>query len=130
MIFFNIDILEFEYNNQKLWKKKIGKISQLLILGIPMTGFMSLMTFFLLQGFFEDEDGKEYIYKEPKFTPLSEISQRLLKLYSDKFGQENVKIIQDSGKVGSHLCAFLRLWQEMVDHGACVMVLGKHVIVQ
>uniref|UniRef100_A0A673BNA4 Dedicator of cytokinesis 9b n=1 Tax=Sphaeramia orbicularis TaxID=375764 RepID=A0A673BNA4_9TELE len=51
------------------------------------------------EGFFEDEDGKEYIYKEPKFTPLSEISQRLLKLYSDKFGQENVKIIQDSGRV-------------------------------
>lgn len=51
------------------------------------------------QGFFEDEDGKEYIYKEPKFTPLSEISQRLLKLYSDKFGPENVKMIQDSGKV-------------------------------
>ncbi len=59
------------------------------------------------QGFFEDEDGKEYIYKEPKFTPLSEISQRLLKLYSDKFGQENVKIIQDSGKVGSHLCVVI-----------------------
>lgn len=59
---------------------------------------------FALQGFFEDEDGKEYIYKEPKFTPLSEISQRLLKLYSDKFGQENVKIIQDSGKVESYLC--------------------------
>uniref|UniRef100_G3PKX9 Dedicator of cytokinesis 9b n=1 Tax=Gasterosteus aculeatus aculeatus TaxID=481459 RepID=G3PKX9_GASAC len=54
---------------------------------------------YCLFGFFEDEDGKEYIYKEPKFTPLSEISQRLLKLYSDKFGQENVKIIQDSSKV-------------------------------
>lgn len=53
----------------------------------------------ILKGFFEDEDGKEYIYKEPKFTPLSEISQRLLKLYSDKFGQENVKMIQDSGRV-------------------------------
>lgn len=53
----------------------------------------------VFQGFFEDEDGKEYIYKEPKFTPLSEISQRLLKLYSDKFGQENVKMIQDSGRV-------------------------------
>ncbi|XP_036396561.1 dedicator of cytokinesis protein 9-like [Megalops cyprinoides] len=52
-----------------------------------------------VEGFFEDEDGKEYIYKEPKFTPLSEISQRLLKLYSDKFGPENVKMIQDSGKV-------------------------------
>ncbi|KAM6985310.1 dedicator of cytokinesis protein 9 isoform 5-T5 [Aplochiton taeniatus] len=54
---------------------------------------------FFGQGFFEDEDGKEYIYKEPKFTPLSEISQRLLKLYSDKFGQENVKMIQDSGRI-------------------------------
>lgn len=53
----------------------------------------------LPQGFFEDEDGKEYIYKEPKFTPLSEISQRLLKLYSEKFGAENVKMIQDSGRV-------------------------------
>lgn len=60
-----------------------------------------------LQGFFEDEDGKEYIYKEPKFTPLSEISQRLLKLYSDKFGQENVKIIQDSGRVGVIFLSFL-----------------------
>ncbi|XP_059540975.1 dedicator of cytokinesis protein 9 isoform X2 [Myotis daubentonii] len=52
-----------------------------------------------VEGFFEDEDGKEYIYKEPKLTPLSEISQRLLKLYSDKFGSENVRMIQDSGKV-------------------------------
>ena len=57
--------------------------------------------FVFLQGFFEDEDGKEYIYKEPKLTPLSEISQRLQKLYSDKFGSENVKMIQDSGKVWS-----------------------------
>lgn len=53
----------------------------------------------LLQGFFEEEDGKEYIYKEPKLTGLSEISQRLLTLYGEKFGQENVRIIQDSNKV-------------------------------
>uniref|UniRef100_A0A674KE81 Dedicator of cytokinesis 9 n=1 Tax=Terrapene triunguis TaxID=2587831 RepID=A0A674KE81_9SAUR len=52
-----------------------------------------------VEGFFEDEDGKEYIYKEPKLTSLSEISQRLHKLYSDKFGSENVRMIQDSGKV-------------------------------
>ncbi|MEQ2181241.1 hypothetical protein GOODEAATRI_009364 [Goodea atripinnis] len=52
-------------------------------------------------GFFEEEDGKEYIYKEPKLTGLSEISQRLLTLYGDKFGPENVKIIQDSNKVQS-----------------------------
>ncbi|XP_076406083.1 dedicator of cytokinesis protein 10 isoform X12 [Peromyscus maniculatus bairdii] len=51
------------------------------------------------QGFFEEEEGKEYIYKEPKLTGLSEISQRLLKLYADKFGPDNVKIIQDSNKV-------------------------------
>lgn len=55
----------------------------------------------LLQGFFEEEDGKEYIYKEPKLTGLSEISQRLLTLYGEKFGQENVRIIQDSNKVSS-----------------------------
>uniref|UniRef100_A0A8C3LNU8 Dedicator of cytokinesis 10 n=2 Tax=Galliformes TaxID=8976 RepID=A0A8C3LNU8_CHRPC len=51
------------------------------------------------QGFFEEEEVKEYIYKEPKLTGLSEISQRLLKLYADKFGIDNVKIIQDSNKV-------------------------------
>ncbi|XP_077439207.1 dedicator of cytokinesis protein 9-like isoform X1 [Vanacampus margaritifer] len=73
------------------------------VLDVMHTGKRLLGTYFRVaffgQGFFEDEDGKEYIYKEPKFTPLSEISQRLLKLYSYKFGQENVKIIQDSGKV-------------------------------
>uniref|UniRef100_A0A8C3DS92 Dedicator of cytokinesis 10 n=1 Tax=Corvus moneduloides TaxID=1196302 RepID=A0A8C3DS92_CORMO len=54
-----------------------------------------------VKGHFEtDEDeGKEYIYKEPKLTGLSEISQRLMKLYADKFGIDNVKIIQDSNKV-------------------------------
>eukprot|EP00066_Takifugu_rubripes_P015241 XP_011604507.1 PREDICTED: dedicator of cytokinesis protein 9-like isoform X1 [Takifugu rubripes] len=73
------------------------------VMEVMHTGKRLLGTYFRVaffgQGFFEDEDGKEYIYKEPKFTPLSEISQRLLKLYSDKFGQENVKIIQDSGRV-------------------------------
>lgn len=53
----------------------------------------------LRQGFFEEEESKEFIYKEPKLTGLSEISQRLLKLYSDKFGADNVKMIQDSNKV-------------------------------
>lgn len=58
------------------------------------------------QAFFEEEDGKEYIYKEPKLTGLSEISLRLLKLYGEKFGAENVKIIQDSNKVGSKRVQF------------------------
>uniref|UniRef100_A0A3Q3J9H8 Dedicator of cytokinesis 9 n=1 Tax=Monopterus albus TaxID=43700 RepID=A0A3Q3J9H8_MONAL len=77
-----------------------SKVSEVMHTGKRLLGTYFRVAFFG-QGFFEDEDGKEYIYKEPKFTPLSEISQRLLKLYSDKFGQENVKIIQDSGKINS-----------------------------
>nr|XP_055068832.1 dedicator of cytokinesis protein 9 isoform X8 [Misgurnus anguillicaudatus] len=74
------------------------KVMEVMHSGKRLLGTYFRVAFFG-QGFFEDEDGKEYIYKEPKFTPLSEISQRLLKLYSDKFGQENVKMIQDSGRV-------------------------------
>uniref|UniRef100_A0A669ER24 Dedicator of cytokinesis 9 n=1 Tax=Oreochromis niloticus TaxID=8128 RepID=A0A669ER24_ORENI len=75
-----------------------SKVTEVMHTGKRMLGTYFRVAFFG-QGFFEDEDGKEYIYKEPKFTPLSEISQRLLKLYSDKFGQENVKMIQDSGRI-------------------------------
>ncbi|NWW57819.1 DOC11 protein, partial [Ifrita kowaldi] len=73
------------------------------ILEVMRTRKRLLGTFFRVafygQTFFEEEDGKEYIYKEPKLTGLSEISFRLLKLYGEKFGSETVKIIQDSNKV-------------------------------
>eukprot|EP00795_Rhopilema_esculentum_P016504 gene16504-7923_t len=46
---------------------------------------------------FKDDDGKEYIYKEPKLTSLPEISERLETKYQNKYG--NVKILQDSSKV-------------------------------
>uniref|UniRef100_A0A8C5B940 Dedicator of cytokinesis 11 n=1 Tax=Gadus morhua TaxID=8049 RepID=A0A8C5B940_GADMO len=73
------------------------------IMEVMQSGRRLLGTYFRVafygQGFFEEEDGKEYIYKEPKLTGLSEISQRLLSLYGDKFGAENVQIIQDSNKV-------------------------------
>ncbi|XP_063281579.1 dedicator of cytokinesis protein 9 isoform X3 [Pelobates fuscus] len=75
-----------------------SKVTEVMHTGKRLLGTYFRVAFFG-QGFFEEEDGKEYIYKEPKLTPLSEISQRLLKLYSDKFGSENVKMIQDSGKV-------------------------------
>uniref|UniRef100_A0A8C3H446 Dedicator of cytokinesis 9 n=1 Tax=Corvus moneduloides TaxID=1196302 RepID=A0A8C3H446_CORMO len=75
-----------------------SKVTEVMHTGKRLLGTYFRVAFFG-QGFFEDEDGKEYIYKEPKLTPLSEISQRLQKLYSDKFGAENVKMIQDSGKV-------------------------------
>uniref|UniRef100_A0A8C4UGH1 Dedicator of cytokinesis 10 n=1 Tax=Falco tinnunculus TaxID=100819 RepID=A0A8C4UGH1_FALTI len=67
---------------------------------VAFYGQVSQLAFFSTEeGFFEEEEGKEYIYKEPKLTGLSEISQRLMKLYADKFGIDNVKIIQDSNKV-------------------------------
>ncbi|XP_072573222.1 dedicator of cytokinesis protein 11 isoform X1 [Paramormyrops kingsleyae] len=75
------------------------------VLEVMQTRRRLLGTFFRVafygQGFFEEEDGKEYIYKEPKLTGLSEISHRLLALYGDKFGVENVKIVQDSSKVNA-----------------------------
>ncbi|XP_029892500.1 dedicator of cytokinesis protein 9 isoform X2 [Aquila chrysaetos chrysaetos] len=77
-----------------------SKVTEVMHTGKRLLGTYFRVAFFgQAAGFFEDEDGKEYIYKEPKLTPLSEISQRLQKLYSDKFGSENVKMIQDSGKV-------------------------------
>uniref|UniRef100_A0A4W5JU34 DOCKER domain-containing protein n=1 Tax=Hucho hucho TaxID=62062 RepID=A0A4W5JU34_9TELE len=68
------------------------------ILEVMHTGRRLLGTYFRV-GYFEEEDGKEYVYKEPKLTGLSEISQRLLWLYGYRFGAENVNIIQDSNKV-------------------------------
>lgn len=53
------------------------------------------------QIYFEDDSGIEYIYKEPKLTSLSEISERLFKQYKDKFGADSVKLIQDSSPVSS-----------------------------
>uniref|UniRef100_UPI00358F78FB dedicator of cytokinesis protein 9 isoform X3 n=1 Tax=Myxine glutinosa TaxID=7769 RepID=UPI00358F78FB len=75
------------------------------IVEVTHSGKRLLGTFFRVaffgQGYFEEEDGKEYVYKEPKLTGLGEISQRLHKLYSDKFGAENVHMIKDSNKVNA-----------------------------
>lgn len=49
--------------------------------------------------FFVEEDGKEYIYKEPKVTSLAEICERLKNMYSEKYGKDTVKLIMDSNKV-------------------------------
>lgn len=53
------------------------------------------------QAYFEEESGLQYIYKEPKITSLSEISERLFKQYCEKFGQDVVKMVQDSSPVSS-----------------------------
>lgn len=48
---------------------------------------------------FGDDDGKEFIYKEPKITGLAEISHRLETMYSRKHGKDSVKLIMESAKV-------------------------------
>lgn len=48
---------------------------------------------------FGDDDGKEFIYKEPKITGLAEISQRLQQIYSIKHGRESIELIMESAKV-------------------------------
>lgn len=45
------------------------------------------------------KSGVEYIYKEPKVTSLSEVSEKLYKLHCEKFGQDVVKIIMNSNPV-------------------------------
>lgn len=53
------------------------------------------------QVYFEEESGIEYVYKEPKITSLSEITERLHKQYCEKFGQDAVKMIHDSSPVST-----------------------------
>ncbi|KAK7484867.1 hypothetical protein BaRGS_00023910, partial [Batillaria attramentaria] len=53
------------------------------------------------QTFFEEEDGKEYIYKEPKVTSLAEIVERMKNLYTEKYGKDAVRFIKDSNKVNA-----------------------------
>ena len=45
---------------------------------------------------FGDLDGEEYIYKEKVLAKLSEIALRLEQFYGDKYGKENLVIINDS----------------------------------
>lgn len=54
---------------------------------------------FFGQAYFGEDSGKEYIYKEPKVTSLPEISERLHRMFCEKFGKESVKIIMDSNQV-------------------------------
>ncbi|WAR28617.1 DOCK9-like protein [Mya arenaria] len=53
------------------------------------------------KSYFDEEDGKQYIYKEPKVTSLAELCDRLKALYEGKFGRDNVRLIMDSKTVSS-----------------------------
>ena len=64
----------------------------------PLPPFTPLSLLPLFKPFGDDHE-KQYIYKEPHVTKISELTLRLQKLYSKKFGPELVHIIQESGKV-------------------------------
>uniref|UniRef100_A0A672SL04 Dedicator of cytokinesis protein 11-like n=1 Tax=Sinocyclocheilus grahami TaxID=75366 RepID=A0A672SL04_SINGR len=90
---------EFEVRNNAMQIQEMCSFSFEMSNVIYFVFLFIYLFIFGSQGFFEEEDGKEYIYKEPKLTSLPEISHRLIGLYGEKFGAENVKIIQDSNKV-------------------------------
>lgn len=73
------------------------------VIDFQRTGKRFLGRFFRViffgQLFFEEESGIEYIYKEPKVTALSEVSERLYRQYKEKFGPDSVKMIMDSNTV-------------------------------
>ena len=72
-----------------------------------MLAMSSHYVFISFQTYFEDEDCKEYIYKEPKVTSLPEICERLSNVYGDKYGREIIKLIMDSKKVNWFLVCSL-----------------------
>jgi hypothetical protein len=50
---------------------------------------------------FDDENEKEYVYKEPHATQLNQVCERLSHMYTIKFGKGSVELIRDSNKVCS-----------------------------
>ena len=49
---------------------------------------------------YEELDGLEFIYKEPKLTRIMEIKERLLQIFAIRFkGEDKLQIITDSGSV-------------------------------
>lgn len=89
-----------------------SKVLELQNTGKRLLGRFYRVAFFG-QAYFEDEDGCEYVYKEPKLTSLSEISERLSKLYEQKFGAGVVKMIMDSAPVSQNLV------ETYFDFGKC-----------
>ncbi|KAB0797571.1 hypothetical protein PPYR_08564 [Photinus pyralis] len=88
----NYDLLRQSYQNLAHNYSKIVEVNKS---GKRLLGRFYRVGFYG-QAYFEEDNGVEYVYKEPKVTSLSEISERLEKQYSDKFGADVVKMIQDS----------------------------------
>ncbi|XP_061394284.1 dedicator of cytokinesis protein 9 isoform X1 [Musca vetustissima] len=78
--------------------KAYAKIIEVNRSGKRMLGRFYRVVFYGMM-YFEEDHAVEYVYKEPKLTSLSEISERLAKQYKEKFGADVVKMIMDSSPV-------------------------------
>ncbi|XP_072936312.1 dedicator of cytokinesis protein 9 [Epargyreus clarus] len=79
--------------------KAYAKVIEVTNSGKRLLGRFYRVAFFGKAHFGEDEEGIEFIYKEPKLTSLSEISEKLQTFYEQKFGTGSVKMIMDSAPV-------------------------------
>ncbi|XP_013133698.1 PREDICTED: dedicator of cytokinesis protein 9 [Papilio polytes] len=79
--------------------KAYAKVIEVTNSGKRLLGRFYRVAFFGKAHFGEDEEGVEFIYKEPKLTSLSEISEKLQMYYEQKFGAGSVKMIMDSAPV-------------------------------
>ncbi len=87
----------------ELLHRAYGKIVEVMHSGKRLLGKYFRVAFYG-QAYFAEEDGKVYVYKEPKITGLTEICERLNGIYSQKYGRGNVHLIRDSNKVSSNKC--------------------------
>ncbi|XP_049871737.1 dedicator of cytokinesis protein 9 [Pectinophora gossypiella] len=79
--------------------KAYAKVIEVTNSGKRLLGRFYRVAFYGKAYFGEDEEGVEFIYKEPKLTSLSEISEKLQNFYEQKFGAGHVKMIMDSAPV-------------------------------
>ncbi|GBP59749.1 Dedicator of cytokinesis protein 9 [Eumeta japonica] len=89
--------------------KAYAKVIEVTQSGKRLLGRFYRVAFYGKTHFSEDEEGKEFIYKEPKLTSLSEISEKLQTFYEQKFGAGNVKMIMDSAPVSKPTLSPLRV---------------------
>lgn len=96
-----IPMLEHSKEFQKM-AKVYGKLQEAYNRIAQLSGKRVFATYFRV-GFYGsklgDLDQNEYIYKEPPFTKLPEIYNRLQSFYEGRFGSETVVIIKDSNHV-------------------------------
>ncbi|KAL4715192.1 hypothetical protein ACJJTC_012239 [Scirpophaga incertulas] len=110
--------------------KAYAKVIEVTNSGKRLLGRFYRVAFFGKAHFGDDEEGVEFIYKEPKLTSLSEISEKLQTFYEQKFGVGHVKMIMDSAPVNrdeldSKLAYIQVTWVRGAPEGVTVAGTGE-----